>query len=597
MQAPEKKLLRRAVPLISMIFAIGLFFGITSSHERAISKGFAEAIFFSAIGHDEFPITLPDESGNTTRINSTDLVQNREFQNKALITLLKLSASILMLFCFWFFCHLLLRTTNQIIEKKKAIKADKDRIIEGMELRQSTQDKACSTRLSIAGIPLPGKCDTTHIILTGSAGSGKTMNIKEILGGIRKARRKAVIYDVNGEFISHFYRPGKDIILNPMDARSASWDIWCECRRHHDYVRMATALIPEQAGENDWSIGSRLVLAHLAEQLAEEGTPSTEALINRIEKIDSDTIYSILQDTEAAALVAIYEEKACISIRGHLLSCVEPLKELSSDSFRFSVRRWAFNENDDSCLFIGTHSDEMDILRPLMTVWLEFAASTLCSLPADHLRRTFYVVDDINTLNRIPSLENLVLQSRKIGTCAVLSMNSTNRFNELYGLETTQTITRSCESWVALHTNDHGTANWISTKLGFRQTVEKTEVSYNHKDEKQTTQRQLSSPIVTPNQIINLAHMQGFLRFTNQFPVARFTSVARSWPNVAPAFIPRNRAEDLEEGETISKTTEGAVIERATIEGTMAEESTTVRKEGDTLRETDQEQTPLDAVA
>ena len=562
MQAPEKKLLRRAVPLISLIFAIGIFFGTTSSQERAVSKSFVEAVFFSATGHDESLVTLPGEGGSVARINSIELLENREIQNRALITLLKLSGSALAFFSLWFFSNVLLRTTNQIIEKKKAIEADKDRIIEGMELRKATLDKACSTRLSIAGIPLPGKCDTTHIILTGSAGSGKTMNIKEILGGIRKAKRKAVIYDVNGEFISHFYRPGKDIILNPMDARSASWDIWCECRRHHDYVRMATALIPEQPGENDWSIGSRLVLAHLAEQLAEEGTPNTEALIERIKKIDNDTIYSILQDTEAAALVAIYEEKACISIRGHLLSCVEPLKELTSDNFRFSVRRWAFNENDDSWLFIGTHSDEMDILRPLMTVWLEFAASTLCSLPVDHLRRTFYVIDGINTLNRIPSLENLILQSRKIGTCAVLSLNSSHRFNELYGQEATQTIIRSCESWVALHTNDHGTANWTSTKLGFRQTIEKTETTYNHKAEKHTTQRYLSSPIVTPDQITDLAHMQGFLRFTHQFPIARFTSVARSWPNVAPAFVPRNQLneqmdEERESPEDVMPSQEG----------------------------------------
>ena len=71
--------------------------------------------------------------------------------------------------------------------------------------------------LSIGGVAVPEAFEPEHILLVGAPGTGKTNLITTMLEGVRKAGKRAIVYDTAGSFVEKFYRPGRDILLNPLD--------------------------------------------------------------------------------------------------------------------------------------------------------------------------------------------------------------------------------------------------------------------------------------------------------------------------------------------------------------------------------------------
>jgi len=100
--------------------------------------------------------------------------------------------------------------------------------------------KADGIRLRLAGkLGLPGasfripkKLESSHILLMGDTGSGKSNAIRQILREVQKRGESAIVYDPAGEFVQEFYRPDRgDFILNPLDARCPFWNLNGELAR------------------------------------------------------------------------------------------------------------------------------------------------------------------------------------------------------------------------------------------------------------------------------------------------------------------------------------------------------------------------------
>ena len=73
---------------------------------------------------------------------------------------------------------------------------------------------------SIAGIPYPERTETQHTIVSGTTGSGKTVLISDLVSQIRARGERCVIYDKMGSYTRAFFDPGRDVLMNPLDARA-----------------------------------------------------------------------------------------------------------------------------------------------------------------------------------------------------------------------------------------------------------------------------------------------------------------------------------------------------------------------------------------
>ncbi len=417
------------------------------------------------------------------------------------------------------------------------------RLVPGAELKKRVRKAGKIPEVTIAGVPMPRGADVAHTFLAGSSGTGKSTVSKEMLAGIRRRRDRAVVYDSSGEFVAHFFRPGKDILLNPLDRRSASWDIWCECSRDYQYDRIAESLIPERstAGDPYWIMGARIVFAALAKKLSLEPKPSNAKLMHAILKLSIAEITHFVENTEAASIISHGGERMAISVRGVLSAYTRPLKYLSADAPRFSIQDWVARDKGDSWVFITSKTDQKAALRPLITAWIDTASAAITSLRPSQKRRIWLFVDELPSLNRLPSLPDTLANARKFGGCLVLGLQSYSQLVDIYGKDGANTIAGGCSSWCVFRSNDIAGAKFASENLGNSEIVETFEgISFGASEIRDgvtlSKQRNLR-PIVLPTEIMNLEDLNGYVKFGRNFPVARVVTRYKKYPVVAEPFV------------------------------------------------------------
>src|SRR5882757_1691732 len=86
------------------------------------------------------------------------------------------------------------------------------------------------TLLELAGersymLRVPREEEAEGLLLLGDPGTGKSQVIQQLLAQIaeRHPPEAVVCYDPAGEFITNYFTPGQDIVLNPLDARCPYW--------------------------------------------------------------------------------------------------------------------------------------------------------------------------------------------------------------------------------------------------------------------------------------------------------------------------------------------------------------------------------------
>jgi hypothetical protein len=102
--------------------------------------------------------------------------------------------------------------------------------------------------LPIGEVKMPVSAEVKHALMIGRPGVGKTVCLSQILEKIIERGDRVIVHDFKGDYLQKFYRPDKDIIFNPLDARSAYWNFFDEIESPIDVDAIGYALIPDAKG-------------------------------------------------------------------------------------------------------------------------------------------------------------------------------------------------------------------------------------------------------------------------------------------------------------------------------------------------------------
>ena len=80
--------------------------------------------------------------------------------------------------------------------------------------------------------------------MTGTTGAGKTNAFHTLLPEIQTRGDKAIIVDLTGDYVGRYFQPGRDILLNPLDGRSALWSPWADTETEEDIDSLAASIPP-----------------------------------------------------------------------------------------------------------------------------------------------------------------------------------------------------------------------------------------------------------------------------------------------------------------------------------------------------------------
>lgn len=405
-------------------------------------------------------------------------------------------------------------------------------------------------------LPLLKNKETSHILLTGTTGSGKTNAFHILLPQIRKRRHRAIIVDVTGDYVSRYYDPRRDIILNPLDIRSQNWHPWADCHLDSHYDVLAESLIQSKDGAKDpfWDNASRSLLKTALRKYAAQNDTDIEKLTTFLFSASEKDFETFFKGTDAATFAFKSNEKTTASIRSVLSSQIEGFRQLTPTVTSFSIRDWIKNEKVSwlpnfsktsargGWLFITARADQRQTLKPLISAWVDIAINALMVLPPNQKRRLWFVIDELASLQKLPRLQMGLAESRKYGGCVLAGFQSKPQLEEIYGRNGAESMLDLFNTKLFFRCTEPSSQQWISKVLGDKEEAEPQEnISYganSMRDGVSLSRHTRQKPLVLPTELSQLKDLECYLKLPGDYPCTKIqTKFQRRWFSTKEAFL------------------------------------------------------------
>jgi type IV secretory pathway TraG/TraD family ATPase VirD4 len=382
----------------------------------------------------------------------------------------------------------------------------------------------------IADTPMPTWLENLHLLVAGATGTGKTVALAQLIETVMRRGDRFIIVDPNGGFLARFFLPG-DVVLNPFDIRSESWSIFNELHDEYDFKRYALSVVPKGLTDEaeEWNGYARLLFQAATKKMAAVGNTDIFSLIKLLTAESDETLKQFLTDTEAEGLF-VGAKEALSSARFILSKYLDPHQYLK-DAGDFSIRSWL--ERGTGNLYITWREDMLEALKPLVSTWVDILCTSILSLPESRDRRIWMIIDELDSLQKLPSLEDAATKGRKHGLRIVAGIQSTAQLERTNG-EKDATVLRSCFRSILVlggGRSDSKTAEDLSRSLGEHEVERETHgetvnarggsLSRNTRVERER--------VVMASEIQSLPALTGYLAFAGEFPIARVTLTRRDY--------------------------------------------------------------------
>jgi hypothetical protein len=384
-------------------------------------------------------------------------------------------------------------------------------------------------RITLAGIPLDPFDETKHVKLIGTTGTGKSTAIREILSAALERGDRAIIADPDGGYAARFFDEKQgDVLLNPFDPRSGSWDLFGEIHEPWDVEQLARALIPDNEGEErSWRNYARTFLSATTRQLwelgqREKGVATVPELYRLLTMASTEELSVLLDGTPAKTYLEGGNERMFGSIRSVCATYVAALDLLGRTTGQpLSIRdciRTPTNANQIRALFLPYTATQIAALRSTISAWLRLAIfETMSGHERD--QRIWFIVDELDSLGAIDGLKDALARLRKFGGRCVLGFQSIAQVSSTYGMGEAQTIVENCGNTLILRcsaSEQGGTARFASRLIGDREVI-RQQISYSRRpgewrSSRNRAEQHVTEPAVLPSEIEQLPDLAGYLK-------------------------------------------------------------------------------------
>ncbi|WMT46034.1 MAG: type IV secretion system DNA-binding domain-containing protein [Acidithiobacillus caldus] len=323
----------------------------------------------------------------------------------------------------------------------------------------------------VGGVPIPRSKLARNFLAVGGMGSGKSQAILHLMDAAREAGQKAIVYDFSGEFVERYYREGKDILLNPLDARCAPWSVFADIRKATDPAALAEFFVPDKgakAGQDPiWDEAAKMLLEDVIRIVGHRPGTRTMAEILRVLSQPMDALIPLLEGMPSAASINEKNPKGSQSVLFSLLGqpAVRFFKYLDGEG-SFSIRDWVQRESEDSWLIISSRADQHATIKPFASAWLQIAMMAAMELRPTTEIRTLLILDELASLKKMPALEPALTLGRKFGIFTIAGIQNAAQLDELYGQDITKVLLANLQSKLVLRTEEESSAKRLAEILG-----------------------------------------------------------------------------------------------------------------------------------
>ena len=381
---------------------------------------------------------------------------------------------------------------------------------------------------------IPRKLESSHILLLGDTGSGKSNAIRQILRQVEDRGESAVVYDPAAEFVQEFYRPERgDLVLNPLDERCPYWSLPSELHTYGIADAIAAAMLPEKEHEpHFFTDAPRRVLSRLL-----KGGPTVQQLLEWM--ADPAEIDRRLEGTPQAA----YLDPKAAPQRGGVLASLNMiadslalLPERDEKRAWFETAKWGFDRTQ--WVFLTSKPAMRERILPLHSVWLDLLILRMMEPCANPTKPVWFVLDELASLNKLPQLHTAVTENRKYGNPVVLGFQGRSQLEKRYGQDAEAMLSQPATK-IFFKTSEPRAAKWISDTLGEIE-VERLKESRSSgllRSKKNFAMEIATKPLVMASEIAGLEPLRGYIKQENRVLPVKFALTRLK--RLQPEFIAR----------------------------------------------------------
>src|SRR5215469_6551246 len=395
---------------------------------------------------------------------------------------------------------------------------------------------------------IPRSFESSHLMIMGDSGTGKSVLQRQLLIQIMERRETAIVYDPALEYTPQFYCPERgDLILNPLDVRCPYWSPSDEVIHEAEALTLATSLFPDKPGENTFFVdGPRKIFAYLLTL-----KPTPDELVWWMSH--EDELDRRLKGTELATFIYRSAGPQRGGVLGALNMVADSLRMLPKEND--TNQRWTsveWSRRRSGWLFITSIPRFRERLLPISSLLLDTLVLRLMNQGEPNTRRAWFVLDELASLQRLPQLHTALTENRKSNNPVVIGFQGRSQLEVRYEQEAEAMLSQPATK-VFLHTSEPRAAKWISDTIGEVQ-VERLKEAVNREQfpnlrrSKSYHSERRTEPLILPSEIGGLPRMHAIMKVDNL--VVRFSFPYVDLHKEHPGFIARERSA----GETVIDT-------------------------------------------
>jgi hypothetical protein len=203
---------------------------------------------------------------------------------------------------------------------------------------------------------------------------------------------------------------------------------------------------------------------------------------------------------------------------------------------RWSAAAWSTQRT--GWLFLTSTPETRQRLVPLTSLWLDTLVLRLMNQGQPHPRATWFILDELASLQRLPQLHTAITENRKSNNPVVLGFQGRAQLETRYGHDAEALLSQPATK-IFLRTSEPHAAKWIAESLG------EIEIERLRESRSQGRRGQQSyglerhvEPLVMASEISGLASLRGYLKTGNV--VVRLSFPFIDLPKKHPVFLERS---------------------------------------------------------
>jgi type IV secretory pathway TraG/TraD family ATPase VirD4 len=254
---------------------------------------------------------------------------------------------------------------------------------------------------------------------------------------------------------------------------------------------------------------------------------------------NADEIDKRIAGTEMAAMIEKGAANQRSGVLGSLNMVADAFKLLPREletKQRWSTVEWA--KERKGWVFLTSKPTMRERMRPLISLWLDLLVLRLMNEESS-TRKTWFVLDELASLQHLPQLKTAVTENRKSNNPMVLGFQGKAQVEALYG-HVAEAMLSQPATKIFLKTSEPHASEWISKAIGeieierFRESRTVGRFPTNSQNEQRDITRE---PLVMSSEVAGLDPLHGYLKHGNLVVRMRFPYL--ELPNHAEKFVER----------------------------------------------------------